>query len=222
MNTTPNTSNTIADKLKRENLLRSRFHYHYPMWGKHGDACIDIGHIATPLRLRATNHDSQHEVYGVSLHFPQASGDARSSQELPAHATEQRSLTYTDAGCIVQKPPYFSQSTPTDLPAHATEQRCFTDADAARIVQKPQDFSQSTENVVASGSQNALPQFENEAQLVTADAEQLIPTLETKQQDLAYFIINAFTHELALDDTRAEAIIKAALVDEPSWPHETP
>ena len=68
---------------------------------------------------------------------------------------------------------------------------------------------------------NALPQFENEAQLVTADAGQLIPTLETKQQDLAYFIINAFTHELALDDTRAEAIIKAALVDEPCWTHET-
>ena len=46
------------------------------------------------------------------------------------------------------------------------------------------------------------------------------PILKTKQQDLAYFIINAFTHELALDDTRAEAIIKAALVDEPRWQPE--
>ena len=48
-----------------------------------------------------------------------------------------------------------------------------------------------------------------------------VPILETKQQELAYFIINAFTHDLALDDTRAEAIIKAVLVDEPRWPPET-
>ena len=151
-------------------------------------------------------------MYGVSLQFHQASRDARSSQDLPTHATEQRSLTYADAGCIVQKPPYFSQSTPTDLPAHATEQRCLTDADAARIVQKPPDFSQSTPAVVASGSQDPPAQRENETR---------VPILETKQQELAYFIINAFTHELALDDTRAEAVIKAALVDEPCWPHET-
>ena len=64
-------------------------------------------------------------------------------------------------------------------------------------------------------------QFEDETQLVTTDEEPVIPILETDQQDLAYFIINAFTHELALDDTRAETIIKATLVDAPRWPHET-
>ena len=39
MNTTPHTFNTIANKLKRENVLRSHFRYHYPSWAKHGDAC---------------------------------------------------------------------------------------------------------------------------------------------------------------------------------------
>ena len=52
MITTSNTFNTTADKLKRENVLRSPFHYHYPTWAKHGG--IDIGHIATPLRPSAT------------------------------------------------------------------------------------------------------------------------------------------------------------------------
>ena len=84
MNTTPHTFNTIANKLKRENVLRSPFRYHYPSWAKHGDACIDIGHIGTPLQLRAKNHDPKHEVYGVVLQFFQASGDAKRSQDLSA------------------------------------------------------------------------------------------------------------------------------------------
>ena len=166
MNTTPHAFDTIANKLKRETVSLSPFRYQYPSWAKRGDACIDIGHIGTPLQLRAKNHDPKHEVYGVSLQFSQASGDAKRSQDLPAQPEKDTQL------------------------AHATKQRCLADADAA---------------VVASGSQDPPAQREH----------------GTKQQELAYLIFNAFTHELALDDTCAEAIIKAALVDEPRWPPET-
>ena len=114
------------------------------MWGKHGDSCIDIGLIGTPLQLRANIHDPQHEVYEVSLQFSQASGDARRSEDLPAQPKKETQL------------------------AHATEQRCTADADAARIVQKPPGFSQSTPTAVASESQDLLAQRENETQLANA------------------------------------------------------
>ena len=51
-----------------------------------------------------------------------------------------------------------------------------------------------------------------------SDAEQFIPILETPQQELAYLIVNAFTHEVALDDPRAEAMIKTTLINKPTWP----
>ena len=51
-------------------------------------------------------------------------------------------------------------------------------------------------------------------------AEQFIPILETPQQELAYLIVNAFTHEVALDDPRAEAIIKIRVINKPSWQPE--
>ena len=89
-----------------------------------------------------------------------------------AHATEQRCLADADAARIVQKPPDFSQSTPTVVAsgsqdvlaqrenetqlANATEQRSLA---VAPIVQKPPDFSQSTASLVASGSQNPLAQL---------------------------------------------------------------
>ena len=115
MNTTPHTFNTIANKLKRENVLRSPVRYHYPSWAKHGDACIDIGHIGTPLQLRAKNHDPQHEVYGVSLQFSQVSRDAKRSQDLPAQPEKEAQI------------------------AHATEQRCLADADTAVVASGSQD-----------------------------------------------------------------------------------
>ena len=199
MNTTPHTFNSIANKLKRENVFRAPFRYHYPTWAKHGDACIDIGLIGTALKLRAKNHDPQHEVYGVSLQFSQASGDARRSEDLPAqpeketqlaYATEQCCLADADVARIVQEPQYLSQSTPAVVPsvsqdppaqrenvtqlAHATEQRLL--GAAACIVQKPPDSSPSTASLVASGSQNPLPQ-----QVTIPETQVLV----TQQQDVA-------------------------------------
>ena len=177
MSTTPHTFTSIANKLKRENVLRSPFRYHYPTWAKHGDACIDIGLIGTPLQLRANNHDPQHEVYGISLQFSQASGDARIFEDLPAQPEKETQLAYATKQCcladaddarIVQEPQDLSQSTPAVIPsvsqdppaqrenetqlAHATEQRSLA---AAPIVQKPPDFSQSTASLVASESQKS-------------------------------------------------------------------
>ena len=51
-----------------------------------------------------------------------------------------------------------------------------------------------------------------------SDAEQFIPILETPQQELAYLIVNAFTDKVALDDPKAEAIIKTTLINKPTWP----
>ena len=79
MNTTPHTFHNITARLRRDRILTSTCIFHYPLWAKHGDACMDVGSIATLLPLRTQNHDPQHEIYGVSL-----------LTQL-AHATEQRS-----------------------------------------------------------------------------------------------------------------------------------
>ena len=69
MNTKPVSFHAIANKLVHEGVLTRDHTYHFPLWGKHGDACIDVGCTATLLQERATNHDRNHVVYGVSLLF---------------------------------------------------------------------------------------------------------------------------------------------------------
>ena len=58
------------------------------------------------------------------------------------------------------------------------------------------------------------------AECPESDAEQFIPILETPQQKFAYLIVNAFTHDVALDDPSAEALIKIRVINKPRWSPE--
>ena len=71
---------------------------------------------------------------------------------------------------------------------------------------EPVSLSFSSASIASTADAVVAPQVTTStiAERPESDAEQVIPILETPQQELAYLIVNAFTHEVALDDPRAE------------------